>query len=1587
MEVVRCCIATCKPGRCRLHRPRRPRRLGGLRALAVALALSSAFGFTLVHARRALASPECGTIANLPVIATGEESFTELRAAVGAVASGEERTFYLKSSLEAGAGEHLAIAAGASVTLDLDGCALTITGPSGDEAAIELPSTSTLTIEDTSSSSVSQQGTLTVSATNGPSGGAAGIGGRGTAFRETAGSAGAVVVAGGTVTATGAQGAEATGGGAGIGGGGGGNDSGGGSLRSLLVTGGTVHATGGGGGAEAGGAAGIGGGGGGSGGGGGGGGAISLSGGIVSAVGGSAAFLGQGGPGVGGAGSGFTAGGSASGSLTVEAGSASPSLTGSVGSGLKVVSGAALAVPSGGTLSLEAGSDLNEGTIEVAGTLAGGGSLENKGSIVVSGSQWSVAGHGPGAGSGGLSISGNAFQLTFSSPPASAPANVWVYAPTVAGSGQSLPAVPARSGDSGVGWESEAHAHVTASTPLTPLAKGGVVPLSAVYVAEGCTGVVFWEELVPAFEAGGTVRLCRSIAAPEGDSLTVGPGGEGDNTSVTLDLAGQRLSIPGAAKHEAAIDVPQHATLTIQDTAGGGELNVEGGESAAGIGGDTNGETGETAGAVAIEGGVVVAEGGYQGAGIGGGAGTKSAGGGGRLTVAGAKVTAIGGEYGAGIGGAEGGATATTGTGGAGGELIVRAGGVVEATGGKDAAGIGGGEGNAIGGAGGALVLEAGASVHAHGGLDGAGVGGGFGYAHAGGAGGSVEVIEGELEAHGGEYAAGVGGGGSAQASGGAGGTVLAIAGKLVAQGGLEAAGIGGGQGNEVGGAGAEVEVQGAGVSATGGSLGSGIGGGDGIGVAGGAGGRLTIAAGSVRASGGQYASGIGGGLSNGAGGVGATVQVRAHGALTAVAGEHGTSIGGEGASGFGSLANAGTLTIPAGSTLSVPSGVTAENSGAIDLAGSLQGEGAVQNDGTITVEPGGAVAGEGTGDGSTSLLVHTDNYRISYDLGPGSGSTPEPQRLYAASLREAGLSLPPGPTPPAGRTFSGWFTALHGGTQVTDASMLSEALGGPGPRSATLYAHYTAASQSIEFAPLPASASADSVQPLSATGGPSGEPVTFAVGAASSPADACSVSKNGSGAWSVSFAHAGTCVVEASQAGSPDGEYAAAQTVSQSVDVVPVESVLTLAQPAPLLFGESQSVAASVAEGNAAAPSGSVQFELDGSALGAPVPLEGGRASSLAFGAGSLPPGGHQFAAVFNPSEPSVYGSASATVTQIVEKAQTSTSLDIQSRLIAASVFVLAPGSGTPEGTVVFSVDGAAVGSAPLHGGRAELAYAVPAGRAQQVSAVYSGDADFAGSSASTARRDPSIVAHLHSAHRRNRAGWYRSPVTVTFTCVPAGAPLTRPCPRAVRLARNGAGQSLTRTIEAQDGGAATVTVSGIDIDRTKPVLRVAGVRDHAVYDGEAPKPVCRARDRVSGIARCTVALRTSAPRGELEARTVHYTLLARSRAGARARRTGSYRELGIYLNGARYEAGAFHARPGRTYTLVVSAKTTPRYLYAAPDGASPAGGEPPFHRAGKDRWAIAVALEPRLGARYRRWSLGIEVAGRVHRVTVDLG
>jgi hypothetical protein len=389
------------------------------------------------------------------------------------------------------------------------------------------------------------------------------------------------------------------------------------------------------------------------------------------------------------------------------------------------------------------------------------------------------------------------------------------------------------------------------------------------------------------------------------------------------------------------------------------------------------------------------------------------------------------------------------------------------------------------------------------------------------------------------------------------------------------------------------------------------------------------------------------------------------------------------------------------------------------------------------------------------------------------------------------------------------------------------------------------------------------------ATGGGSGNWVRFTVYGYPWWGAACTMGWR----WNtVTFTHAGQCVIYAEQSG--DADHSDAEMVYQLVTVAPSpQTVSFTSNPTSTVLGTTYTAAAS--GGDSGLP---VTFSVDASTTNLACTV-----------AGSVVSFTHAGDCVLNADEAGGGDyDAAPTVQQTITlgKVASDATLAVGATNLTAGITSRAPGSVVPTGTVTFTVAGIEVGSAQTVDGVATLAYSVPTGATRHVEATYAGNGDFTGSSASVDRSDPSIIATLTGTPARSPYGWYRSTVTVTFACTPAGAALTRVCPDSVNVTREGADQTVTRTIRATDGGAATVVAGPINIDRTKPTVAIAGIPHRGSGFSGTAKPRCVGRDALSGVARCTVTLHTL--RG-----VTWYVVRATDRAGNTMRRSGLYRPI----------------------------------------------------------------------------------------------
>ena len=164
-------------------------------------------------------------------------------------------------------------------------------------------------------------------------------------------------------------------------------------------------------------------------------------------------------------------------------------------------------------------------------------------------------------------------------------------------------------------------------------------------------------------------------------------------------------------------------------------------------------------------------------------------------------------------------------------------------------------------------------------------------------------------------------------------------------------------------------------------------------------------------------------------------------------------------------------------------------------------------------------------------------------------------------------ISISNGTVPGTAQLSSGVasFQATFGAGGSQSITVTDGAAGASGTLDVTV----AKLSQVIDF-PAPAGGSVGGGESLSATGGGSGNAVVFSVDTAdSSPADACSVS--GTNGTKVSFAHAGTCVIDADQSGNDD--FDAAPELSRTVTVAKASQAVDFPAPGGGTVGGSESL------------------------------------------------------------------------------------------------------------------------------------------------------------------------------------------------------------------------------------------------------------------------------------------------------------------------------------------------------------------------------------------------------------------------------
>ena len=273
----------------------------------------------------------------------------------------------------------------------------------------------------------------------------------------------------------------------------------------------------------------------------------------------------------------------------------------------------------------------------------------------------------------------------------------------------------------------------------------------------------------------------------------------------------------------------------------------------------------------------------------------------------------------------------------------------------------------------------------------------------------------------------------------------------------------------------------------------------------------------------------------------------------------------------------------------------------------------------------------------------------------------------------------------------------------------------------------------------------------------------------------------------------------------------------------VPTTTTLTSA-PNPSLVGENVTFTATVADASgivpAGIPTGTVQFSIDGAAVGTPVALDG--AGVATYATSTLTAGSHPVVATYNGVLP--YGGSSGSLTQTVNQAGTATTLfsSLNPSTFGSSVTFTAQvtqlvGTVMPTGSVNFAVDGGAPTTVPLDGaGMATLTTTALAVGPHTITAHYPGNAAFLPSSATPLTQTVLQVVSTTLVTSNLNPSVFGDNVTFTATVTPLAA---------------------TGTVEFFDGVTSLgppVPLSGGTANLSTAALAVGNHPITAVYSGD---------------------------------------------------------------------------------------------------------------------------------------------------------
>ena len=303
----------------------------------------------------------------------------------------------------------------------------------------------------------------------------------------------------------------------------------------------------------------------------------------------------------------------------------------------------------------------------------------------------------------------------------------------------------------------------------------------------------------------------------------------------------------------------------------------------------------------------------------------------------------------------------------------------------------------------------------------------------------------------------------------------------------------------------------------------------------------------------------------------------------------------------------------------------------------------------------------------------------------------------------------------------------------------------------------------------------------------------------------------------------AGTHSITASYGGDTNHVSGVSNTLSQVVNMVASTTSLVSATN-PSVFGQSVTFMATVPS----AATGTVTF-LDGATPLGTTTVSAGIAT---FSTTALAVGTHPITAAYS-GDTNFAGSTSAALSQVVNMANTTTAVISSSNpssfgssvTFTASVMAVAPGAGTPDGTVTFFDGTTALGAAvALSSGAATFSTSALAVGSHSITAQYSGSASFNASASSALTQTVGLDAVTMTLASSSNPSTYGS--SVTFTAVVSTA---APGGTATGTVTFNAGSTALGTGTLDGTGTATFSTSSLPGGSTSITAVYGGDSTHA--------------------------------------------------------------------------------------------------------------------------------------------------------------